>query len=408
MKRLITFPIISAIATSTLLLPGCDSSPTGGAWVGPYPPHLVYPSNNLSVASTALTLTWSGSHPDNAPLTYQVFLGTGHDLQLVAVDVSDTTFQPTRLLPNTNYSWQITATDSSGLSSRSKIFRFSTSNHAAYPLVPGHIWRYSGESWVDNVRPDSFSGYWLIPSYMYNSVTVVGRQDPASSHSPFVVAESSMYSEDGYHYSYQKQTLLQNFERGLYNLGETGSFGVGATPRISPHALCLNIAGTWLTGTSEILPLLTTGENPLSKPDPDGTQEQHSGSPTIGDQVLAYPLHVGANWVFRANTGIGVISKKVVARVSVTVSAGTFRCYKIQWLYDGGTYFSDGSQVLFFDYISDAGLIKRSIEIKNVTLETYDYASGLIHGDVHTEFGLTEQEQLRIIDFQDGGIEPVF
>ncbi len=408
MKRLSSIPIIFAIVTSTSLLPGCDSTPTGGAWVGPFPPHLVYPSDNFSVPSTALTLTWSGSHPDNAPLTYQVLIGTDRDLHVVALDLADTTFQPNSLLPNTDYSWQIVAADSSGRKAHSKIHRFTTGTHCAYPLVPGHVWRYTGKNWVDNVRPDSITGQWMIPTYALSTVTVLGRQDPIDLYSPYVVVESLLYSEEEFNSAYVKQTLLENFQDGLFNLGESGSFGVGPTPRTSPHAPCMMLEGIKLTGASELLGVLTTGNIPLFKPDPDGSQEQRSGSPQVGDQVLKYPLKVGASWVFRAGTGIGTISKKVVARISVTVPAGTFRCYKIQWLYDGGTSFSDGSQILFFDYISDAGLVKRAIEIKNVTLATYENASGYAHGDSHMEFVLTEQDQLRPIDFQDGGIEPVF
>lgn len=98
-------------------------------------------------------------------------------------------------------------------------------------------------------------------------------------------------------------------------------------------------------------------------------------------ESLSYPLQVGKEWVYRAESIAGEIHKKVISTESVTTSAGTFSCYKIQFLYldsDQSTKFE------FFDYISSKGLIKRtfSSEVTFTDIEGNVIAVGTFKEDL--------------------------
>lgn len=81
------------------------------------------------------------------------------------------------------------------------------------------------------------------------------------------------------------------------------------------------------------------------------------------EQTLAYPLNVGTQWTYNdhAFDGSTVIEKKITAEEKIKVPAGSFRCYRVEWIYTGS--FSDISIV---DHIAPIGLVRREVTAENV------------------------------------------
>jgi len=102
-------------------------------------------------------------------------------------------------------------------------------------------------------------------------------------------------------------------------------------------------------------------------------------------QYLKYPLETGSEWAYRNETPDlpFQFNKKIIAFENVTVPAGSYYCYKIQWIHDN---FDNINGILHYDYISEKGLVKSSFTIKGIlftdmngdTLGVYDIIDELV------------------------------
>jgi hypothetical protein len=88
-------------------------------------------------------------------------------------------------------------------------------------------------------------------------------------------------------------------------------------------------------------------------------------------KVFPYPFEVGKQWLFQEITeptaAISRAEKKIVGTDKVQVTAGEFRCFKIQWIFTG----NNGIPIDYleqFDFVSDRGLIKRATFRKDFLL----------------------------------------
>lgn len=71
-------------------------------------------------------LTWNCSDPDHNALSYDVYLGTGGALSLVAAKVKDKYYEPATLAPGTSYQWQVVARDLYGAETQGPVWSFET------------------------------------------------------------------------------------------------------------------------------------------------------------------------------------------------------------------------------------------------------------------------------------------
>lgn len=71
-------------------------------------------------------LFWTCSDPEGDPLTYDVYFGTNPDPLLIFTNLSVTTYDPGTLDLNTTYYWKIAAFDSSGDSTISTVWNFTS------------------------------------------------------------------------------------------------------------------------------------------------------------------------------------------------------------------------------------------------------------------------------------------
>ncbi|MBP7634726.1 Ig-like domain-containing protein, partial [Candidatus Ozemobacteraceae bacterium] len=105
----------------------------------PGDPVAVYPSAGASGVETRPQLRWDATEPDGDAMTYDVFLGTAAPLTCIASGVSYTyLLVPAVLKNNTNYSWQVVAKDTAGLTNANpSVWTFTTTVQAnGAPLAP--------------------------------------------------------------------------------------------------------------------------------------------------------------------------------------------------------------------------------------------------------------------------------
>ena len=95
-----------------------------------------------------------------------------------------------------------------------------------------------------------------------------------------------------------------------------------------------------------------------------------SSAPTFNStpvKSLEYPLVANAQWVYRIGTNLtGDLAKKVLGQESITVDAGNFDSYKIQWLWDVDNNNEWDDDIIGYEYISTKGLIKKTTTVKNI------------------------------------------
>ncbi len=93
----------------------------------PNAPTLVSPANNTVDAEIAVTLTWSGSDPDNDTLTYGLKLLNDQNSDVLEfTDITEETYTVTGLQYGTKYFWQVSASDGINNATLSEIYNFET------------------------------------------------------------------------------------------------------------------------------------------------------------------------------------------------------------------------------------------------------------------------------------------
>jgi formylglycine-generating enzyme required for sulfatase activity len=106
----------------------------------PSAPELLYPANGTENVPTEPVLVWNPAVDEEFdPLRYMVYVGEAEPLDLIARDLSDTTYLiPNTLTPGTTYLWRIEAIDVWGGTSSSVTRQFSTVVNGL-PTIPDVI-----------------------------------------------------------------------------------------------------------------------------------------------------------------------------------------------------------------------------------------------------------------------------
>jgi hypothetical protein len=113
----------------------------------PYPPDS---SNNIDHTTLDVTLHWSATDPNSGDvLTYDVYLDTiNPPLTNIASGLSAPSSFVTGLKYNTTYFWNVYVTDAEGVTTASRIWRFTTLPHANdAPNVPSYLYPTNGAAW---------------------------------------------------------------------------------------------------------------------------------------------------------------------------------------------------------------------------------------------------------------------
>ncbi len=109
----------------------------------PEVPHTPYPHSGTIDVSTNSRLSWNCDDPEDDDLTYDIYLGTDSNPQLVVLGYGSMTYYPVSLNPLTTYYWRIDSWDGNNYS-HGPIWQFTTGDPNNPPNAPTWPWPEDG------------------------------------------------------------------------------------------------------------------------------------------------------------------------------------------------------------------------------------------------------------------------
>ena len=91
---------------------------------------------------------------------------------------------------------------------------------------------------------------------------------------------------------------------------------------------------------------------------------------------LEYPIKTSNEWIIRESNKPFAINKRVLGKESISLPSRIFSCYKIEWLYDIDNNNEWDENISVVDFISDEGLIKREMFLKDLVITTAESPDG--------------------------------
>ena len=244
-----------------------------------------------------------------------------------------------------------------------------------YPTGVGSTWSYHHTSTFDNFRP-SFPGATYTPDSIVGTVTVTVTK-------PVRLASGSGVPGDSittFEFQQTEQTTLppsvnmvgyQYFNSdsiGLHLHGYRGGGGL-AGPRAVPEGAQLVINGVHFRSVRELIDavlLPTEGSNIDSI--------VREIPPLL---TLQFPLILGNSWIFRETGHPWGIRKTVLSDTELTLSGTSYHCYIVRWIYDMDNNGVPDQNIWIDDYIAEEGLLRRTINVKDVTIATSENPEGI-------------------------------
>ena len=235
----------------------------------------------------------------------------------------------------------------------------SPDNGTTFPLAAGTRWTYVSRDTAIHIVPDSLAQYAWVKQLVdttkrFVSLEILRRQLLHDTLDTYVCQEVDS-SEPGPVLT--SQYYYANRDSGLYLYARSGEYHAGLLPfstfpqvhRLSREAYSTNRRHIPMSVLQDFLR------------DVGLSDTLYETSPR---QALKYPMTVGQEWIYRPSPS--GLSRRIVALENVSVPAGVFLCYKIQ------TTIEDYPGVELFDFLSEKGLIKRSLLIRSFSITTPD------------------------------------
>ena len=167
---------------------------------------------------------------------------------------------------------------------------------------------------------------------------------------------------------------------GLYLVGYDGAGNI--IPAATAVSYRYRFSGCEFGSVSELLGVVEGTSAALSP-----REIVVENPPKLG---LKYPIEIGAEWTFRENDPWH-IEKQIHDFEIISVPAGDFGCFVVRWLEDTDNDGSFNDNLVFFDYIAEEGLIRRSILMANVlVIDEHGNELGFI--DITDEYELVAWE----------------
>lgn len=230
-----------------------------------------------------------------------------------------------------------------------------------YPLQVGNKWEYIRTFKSFNFRPDSLTNYQQNDTTITDTakLEIIKTAILRDSIETFFIQETLKENEN----TYIDDTYYANHEDGLYFYAYRGPGFV--IPKVSLHRKIL-FKDRYFNSIREMTSFITRA-----------IPQNYILADTIIYEIpplqsLKYPFKIGAQWTYRPPKRPWQIDKKVLSYEKIKVVAGSYYCYKIQWLYDMDHNGKWDDDIIFYDWVSRRGLVKRSILFKDeiITIES--------------------------------------
>jgi hypothetical protein len=226
-----------------------------------------------------------------------------------------------------------------------------------YPMSTGNNWTYTGLDSEYNYRPTipgtahvNSSSHWI------HHVSVVGLRTLPDSTRAWQF--KSVESTPGYSATADQYYRLEHDT--LKFVAYWGSSEV--FPKRSPQIAYIFRGQRFGTIAELIAPFRQ------DMPVPDYAQ---SGIVLLENpsRVLLFPLKADKMWSYNTvGPSLFPVWKKVVGTETVSTPAGSFFCYKIQWMRDIDNDAAWDSYIQQFDFVCAKGMIKRMLIVKDITI----------------------------------------
>jgi len=247
-----------------------------------------------------------------------------------------------------------------------------------YPMQVGNQWHYKETLTRTNFDPDSLASEYGFSEISYVNSKVLGTEILRDSIETLILGISSPGEPD----VYASRDYYKATDEGLFIIAYSNAGGSLIYPK-KPTSATIQFKSYRFKDMQELSEFVQRAL-PLSKSVSDSIIFEE---PPV--QTLKYPLTVGSQWTYRADYSPWRIDKTVIGRKTIYVDIGAFYCYHIKWLYDwdhNGTWDED---IWIDDYLSDEGLIKRTISyIGVIFVDDIGNYSGSF--DVIQDYVLTE------------------
>ncbi|RKX25336.1 MAG: hypothetical protein DRP45_06145 [Candidatus Zixiibacteriota bacterium] len=306
--------------------------------------------------------------------TYNVYFGTTSAPPVVATSLTDTIYNPGPLLPGTTYYWAVAASTRTGFA-RSQTWSFVTRTGITFPVGIGNRWEYRRELLID--------GDGIHYSEVSYYVLEVIRVDPTWPQQPaYEFRETWANLNQGILDS--SHTYYHQSDSGLYLLGIDGTGD--ALPASDGGSYPCSFEGQQYSSVRE---LLQSVQNELIEFSGRPGSKLAADPPVL---ALEYPIAIGSAWEYTQND-TSFTDKEVTGYEIMTVPAGDLGCFEIQWLRDNDNDSLYDDNIIFYDYVSEFGLARRSVTLLDV--ELIDQFGHIIVADVFDEYNLISWELFR-------------
>jgi hypothetical protein len=221
-------------------------------------------------------------------------------------------------------------------------------NDFTYPIRLGNHWEYQR-----TFNSYSDSSFWQYDTVVTSTVEmkIISKEVFFDSVDVYLFQESLTETNRP---TFESVTYYNNTENGLYFYAYRGPGYVIPKPIPTGKIVFKGIIFNSLQEITQTISLALNKRENLA-------DSLYFETPPI--QSLKYPIEVNSQWTYRYPRNPWHIEKKIISKEPINVPAGNFECYKIQWLYDMDHNGEWDEEIIFYDYLSSKGLIKRSISI---------------------------------------------
>jgi hypothetical protein len=155
------------------------------------------------------------------------------------------------------------------------------------------------------------------------------------------------------------RTFYQQTDAGLFMLGYDGAGYI--IPAAASSDVSYRFRGITYASLEDLLGRVRKGALRYTKALGDIIVED---PPLLG---LKYPIMLDSVWVYRPSEPFH-IEKHVTSYEIVSIPSGTYGCFVVQWLHDIDNDEVIDTDIEFYDYVSEVGLVVRDITLYDVEI----------------------------------------